>query len=123
MEFQSLRKGLMFANMFVSEPTIIQRIKDNQLQDRKLARISEHISEPLDFRMENGVLYFCGVLDVEDMRNEIMIKAHTARGNPCTRQHKDVLELEGHILMEYEKGDSSFCVPMFDLLADKGRAF
>ena len=41
----------MLANMSVSEPSFIQKIKDNQLQDLELARISEHIVERLDFRI------------------------------------------------------------------------
>ena len=48
----------MLANMTVSEPTFIQKIKDSQLQDPDLAKIVEYISERLDFRIVDGVLYF-----------------------------------------------------------------
>ena len=43
-EFQPLRQGVMLANMSVSEPTFIQKIKETQLQDPDLAKIVEHIS-------------------------------------------------------------------------------
>ena len=36
-EFQLLRQGVMLANMSVSEPTFIQKIKESQLQDSDLA--------------------------------------------------------------------------------------
>ena len=32
-EVQPLRRGVMLANMIVSEPTFIRKIKDSQLQD------------------------------------------------------------------------------------------
>ena len=38
-ESQPLRQGVMLANMSVSEPTFIQKIKETQLQDPDLARI------------------------------------------------------------------------------------
>ena len=52
-EVQPLRKGVMSANMTISEPTFIQKIKDNQLQDPDLAKNVEHIAERPDFRMVN----------------------------------------------------------------------
>ena len=55
---QPLRKGVLLANMTVSEPTFIQKIKDSRLQDPNLAKIVEHIVEHLDSRMVNGILYF-----------------------------------------------------------------
>ena len=54
-EFQPLRQGVMLANMTVSEPTFIQKIKGTQLQDLDLAKILDHISERLDFRIVDGV--------------------------------------------------------------------
>ena len=52
------------------------------MQDPDLAKIVEHISERLDFRVVDGVLYFrdwfC-VPNIEDLKNEIMIEAHSTR--------------------------------------------
>ena len=58
-EFQLLRQGVMLENMSVSEPTFTQKIKESQLQDLDLARIVEHITNGPDFRVVDGVLYFC----------------------------------------------------------------
>ena len=72
----------MLANMTVSEPTFIQKIKDGQLQDPDLAKVVEHTAERPDFRMVNGVLYFSERLcvpDVDDLKNEIMTEAHNTR--------------------------------------------
>ena len=69
----------MLANMTVSEPTVIQKIKETQLQDPDLARITEHISERPDFRIVEGMLYFRDRLcvpKIDDLRNEIMTEAH-----------------------------------------------
>ena len=57
-DLQPLREGVMLANMLVFEPSFIRKIKDNQLQDLELARISEHIAERPDFRIVEGVLYY-----------------------------------------------------------------
>ena len=57
-ELELVRRGVMLANMTVSEPTFIQKIKDSQLQDPDLAKIVEQIAERPDFRMSDGVLYF-----------------------------------------------------------------
>ena len=72
----------MLANMLVSEPSFIQKIKDNQLQDPELARISEHIAERPDFRIVDGVLYYRDRLcvpNIEDLRNDIMTEAHSIK--------------------------------------------
>lgn len=72
----------MLASMIVSEPTFIQKIKDNQLQDPDLARIVEHIAKRPNFRMVNRILYFCNRLcvpNVDDLKNEIMNEAHSTR--------------------------------------------
>ena len=64
----------MLANMTVSEPNFIQKIKDSQLQDPDLAKIVEHILERLDFRIVDGVLYFHDRLcvpNVDDLKNEM----------------------------------------------------
>lgn len=69
----------MLANMTVSEPIFIQKIKETQLQDPDLVRIEEHISERPDFRIVEGVLYFRDQLcvpKIDDLRNEIMTEAH-----------------------------------------------
>ena len=50
-DLQPLRKGVMLSNMSVSELSFIQKIKDSQLQDPELARISKHIAECPDFRI------------------------------------------------------------------------
>ena len=39
MEIELVKKGVMLASMTVSEPTFIQKIKDNKLQDSNLAKI------------------------------------------------------------------------------------
>ena len=57
-EVQPLRNGVLLANMIVSEPTFIQKIKDRRLQDPELTKIVEHIAERPNFRIANGVLYF-----------------------------------------------------------------
>ena len=44
-DLQPLRKGVMLANMLVSEPSFIQKIKDSQLQNPELAKILEYIAE------------------------------------------------------------------------------
>ena len=65
----------MLANMSMSEPSFIQKIKDNQLQDPEFARILEHIAEHPDFCIVNGVLYYRDRLcipNIEDLRNGIM---------------------------------------------------
>ena len=72
----------MLANMLVSEPSFIQKIKDNPFQDPMLARISEHIIERPDFRIVDGVLYYRDRLcvpKIEDLRNAIMIEAHSTK--------------------------------------------
>ncbi|KAJ8630104.1 hypothetical protein MRB53_023427 [Persea americana] len=79
---QPLRKGVMLASMIVSKPTFIQKMKDSQLQDPDLAKIVEHISEHLDFRIVDGVLYFRDHLcvpNIKDLKNEIMTEAHNTR--------------------------------------------
>ena len=81
-DLQLLRKGVMLANMLVSEPSFIQKIKDNQLQDPELARISYHIAERLDFCMVDRVMYYQDRLrlpNIEDLRNDIMTEAHSMK--------------------------------------------
>ena len=73
----------MLANMTMSKPTFIQKVKEIQLQDPDLARIAEHISERPDFKIMEGVLYFRDWLcvpNIDDLRNEIMTEAH---GTKC----------------------------------------
>lgn len=69
-DLQPLKKGVVLANMSVSEPAFIQKIKDSQLQDPELAKISEHIANP-NFCIVDGVLYYrdrlC-VSNIEDLR-------------------------------------------------------
>lgn len=72
----------MLASMIASEPTFIQKIKDNQLLDSNSAKIVEHIAERPDFRVVEGVLYFHDRLcvpNIEDLTNEIMTEAHSTR--------------------------------------------
>ena len=72
----------MLANMSMSEPSFIQKIKDNQLKNPQLARISEHITERPDFRIVDGVLYYRDRLcmpNIEDLRNDIMTEAHSMK--------------------------------------------
>ena len=74
-DFQPLSKGVMLANMSVSEPSFVRKIKDDQLQDPELAKISEHIAKHPDFRIVDGVLYYRDRLcvpNIEDLRNDIM---------------------------------------------------
>ena len=81
-EVQPLRKGAILANMTVSEPTFIHKIKDSQLHDPDLAKIVEHIAERPDFRMVNGILYLRDQLcvpNVDNLKNEIMTEAHSTR--------------------------------------------
>jgi len=81
-EVQSLRKGVILVSMIASEPNFIQNIKDSQLQDPDLAKVVEHISERPDFRVVDGVLYFCDHLcapNIEDLKDEIMTEAHSTR--------------------------------------------
>ena len=72
----------MLANMSMSEPSFIQKIKDNQLQDPELARISKHIAECPDFRIMDGILYYRDRLcvpNIKYLRNDIMTKAHNSK--------------------------------------------
>ena len=81
-DFQPLRKGVMLANMSVSKPSFIRKIKDDQLQDPELARISEHIAERPDFRIVDGVLFYRDRLcvpNIEDLKNDIMTEAHSTK--------------------------------------------
>ncbi|XXG82767.1 hypothetical protein AAC387_Pa10g0659 [Persea americana] len=68
--------------MSMSEPSFIRKIKDDQLQDPELARISEHIAERPDFRIVDVVLYYRDRLcvpNIEDLRNDIMTEAHSTK--------------------------------------------
>ena len=79
---QPLRKGVILANMTVSEPTFIQRIKDSQLQDPDLVKIVEQIVKCPNFRISEGVLYFHDRLcvpNIDDLKNEIMTEAHSTK--------------------------------------------
>ena len=61
----------MLANMSVSEPLFIRKIKDDQLQDPELAKISEHIVERPDFHIVDGILYYRDRLyvpNIEDLK-------------------------------------------------------
>ena len=81
-EAELVRIGVMLANMTVSEPTFIQKIKDSQLQDPDLAKIVEQIAERPYFRMSDGVLYFRDMLcvpKVDDLKEEIMEEAHNSK--------------------------------------------
>ena len=81
-DFQPLSEGVMLANMSVSEPSFIRKIKDNQLQDPELAKISEHIAERPDFRIVDGVLFYRDRLcvpNIEDLKNDIMTEAHSTK--------------------------------------------
>ena len=72
----------MLANMTVSEPTFIQKIKDSQLQDPYFAKIVKHISECPDFKVVDGVLYFHDRLcvpNLDDLKTELMTEAHSMR--------------------------------------------
>ena len=72
----------MLANMIVFGPTFIRKIKETQLQDPNLAKIMEHISECLDFRIVDGVLYFHDRLcvpKIDDLRTGIMAEAHSTK--------------------------------------------
>ena len=72
----------MLANMSVSEPTFIQKIKETQLQDPGLAKIVEYNSKRPDFRVVDGVVYFRNRLcvpNIDDLRNEIMAEANNTK--------------------------------------------
>ena len=89
----------MLANMIVSEPTFIQKIKDNQLQDPDLARIVEHITECPDFGIVNGILYFRNRLcvpNVDDLKNEIITEAHGTRYSMHPGSTKIYRNLKNH---------------------------
>ena len=52
------------------------------MQDLDLAKIVEHISKHPNFRIVDGVLYFRDRLcvpNINDLRNEIMAKAHSTK--------------------------------------------
>ena len=60
----------------------MQKIKNSQSQDPKLARISEHITECLDFCIVDGVLYYRDRLcmpNIEYLRHDIMTEAHSTK--------------------------------------------
>ena len=70
-------------------------VKDDQLQDPELAKISEHIAERPDFRIVDGILYYQDRLcvpNIEDLKNDIMTEAHSTKysmhpGNPIKLHH------------------------------------
>ena len=81
-DLQPLREGVMLGNMSVSEPSFIQKIKDNQLQDPELARISEHIAERPNFCIVDEVLYYRDRLcmpNIEDLRNDTLTEAYSTK--------------------------------------------
>ncbi|XXG47287.1 hypothetical protein AAC387_Pa02g1954 [Persea americana] len=81
-DLQPLRNGVMLANMSVSEPSFIQKIKNNQLQDPELAKILEHIAKRPDFCIVDGILYYRDRLyvpNIEDLRNDTMAEAHNTK--------------------------------------------
>ena len=55
-ELQSLQEGVLLANMLVLELTIIQKVKDNQLNDPEFDRIIDPIAKKPDFRIVDGAL-------------------------------------------------------------------
>ena len=78
----SLKMGVVLANISVSEPVFIQKIKESQMQDPELARVVEHLADRPDFRMVDGILYYRDHLcvpNIEDLRNKIMTEAHSTR--------------------------------------------
>ena len=72
----------MLANMLVTEPIFIRKIKESQLRDPDLAKIVDHIAERPEFRIVDGGLYFhdrlC-VLNIDELKNDIMVEAHSTR--------------------------------------------
>ena len=81
-EFQPQSERVMAANMRTWEPEILGRIKDSQKEDPKLVRLIDSITDKLEFRLVDGVLYchdrLC-IPDVQDLKNEIMVEAHHSR--------------------------------------------
>lgn len=70
------------ANMATLESIIIERIKEKQKDDPKMAKILDQIATRLGFEVVDGVLYFRGRLcvpDVDGLRGEIMTEAHQSR--------------------------------------------
>ena len=66
----------------MSEPTFIQKIKENQLQDPDLAKIVDHTAERPGFRIVDGVLYFRNRLcipNIDELRKDIIVEAHSTR--------------------------------------------
>jgi len=88
----------MLSNMLVSEPSFIRKIKDDQLQDPELAKISKHITESHDFHIVDGVLYYRDRLcvpNIEDLKNNIMTEAHSAKYSMHTGSTKMYKNLKG----------------------------
>ena len=81
-EFQPQSERVMVASMHTWEPEILSRIKTSQTEDPELVRLIDSVADRPEFRLLDGVLYYhdklC-VLDVHDLRNEIMVEAHHSR--------------------------------------------
>ena len=89
----------MLANMSVSEPSFVRKIKDDQLQDPELAKISEHIAERPDFRIADEILYYRDCLcmpNIEDLKNDIMIEAHSTKYSMHLGSTKMYQNLKNH---------------------------
>ena len=59
----------ILATMSVFEPLLIHHIKYSQFQDPDLGRVRDKITDRLDFRIMDGVLYFWDILGVSNVRD------------------------------------------------------
>lgn len=79
LDVQPNGETVLLANMSAFEPIIISRIKENQKNNPKISKIFEQITMRLGFKVVDDVLYFKGrlcVIDVDELRDEIMMEAH-----------------------------------------------
>lgn len=79
LDVQPNGETILLANMSAFEPIIISRINENQKNNPKISKIFEQITMRLGFEVVDDVLYFKGrlcVIDVDELRDEIMMEAH-----------------------------------------------
>ena len=81
------------------KPEIVNRIKEAQKDDPELQRIIDHIDRNPEFQLIDGFLYcedrLC-VLDVQDIKSELMTDAHHTRYSVHPRSTKMYQNLKNH---------------------------
>lgn len=82
LDVQPSGETMLLTNMFAFEPIVISRIKENQRNDMKIAKIFEQIAKRSRFEVVDSILYFRGRLwvpDIDGLQDEIMMEAYHTR--------------------------------------------